>query len=32
LRLVEDDEEVRVAGMVGAADDIVKAKSKGDIV
>ena len=32
LGLVEDDEEVGVAGVVGAADDIVEAEAKGDVV
>ena len=32
LGLVEDDEEVGVAGVVGAADDVVEAKAEGDVV
>ena len=32
LRLVEDDEEVGVAGVVGAADDVVEAEAEGDVV
>ena len=32
LRLVEDDEEVGVAGMVGAADEVVEAEAEGDVV
>lgn len=32
LGLVEDDEEVGVAGVVGAADDVVEAEAEGDVV
>jgi hypothetical protein len=32
LRLVEEDDEVGVAGVVGAADDVVEAKAEGDVV
>jgi len=32
LRLVEDDEEVGVAGVVGAADEVVEAQAEGDVV
>ena len=32
LWLVEDDEEVGVAGVIGAADDVVEAESERDIV
>ena len=30
--MVEDDEEVRVAGVIGAADDVVEAQTEGDVV
>lgn len=30
--LVEEDDEVGVAGVVGAADDVVEAEAEGDIV
>ena len=32
LGLIEDDEEVGVAGVVGAADDVVEAEAEGDVV
>lgn len=32
LGLVEDDEEVGVAGVVGAADEVVEAEAEGDVV
>ena len=32
LWLVEDDEEVGVAGVVGAADEVVEAQAEGDVV
>jgi hypothetical protein len=30
--LVEDDEEVGVAGVVGAADEVVETQAEGDVV
>ena len=32
LGLVEEDDEVGVAGVVGAADDVVEAEAEGDVV
>jgi hypothetical protein len=32
LGLVKDDEQVRVAGVVGAADEVVEAKAEGEVV
>jgi hypothetical protein len=32
LRLVEEDDEVRVAGVVGTADDVVEAEAERDVV
>ena len=32
LGLVEEDDEVGLAGVVGAADDVIEAETKGDVV